>query len=591
MSHTNQDIIGMKRELYMGSLYHFAKYCLGYKEMTVKTHGPMARALQESTLRKMLCVPRGTFKSSLGTVAYTMWRLLHNPNERILIDSEKYTNAKNFLREITSHYVNNQEFIDCFGNWIGPLWNEGEAIVKTRTKALKEPSIACSGIGAGKTSQHYDCLVKGSMIYTSNGFKKIENINVGNKVLANDGKFHSVTHKKKNDSGKKILKIRSSYQVKSLELTEDHKVYAYIDGVFGWIEAKELTKEHMLCFPKITGRTRSISKVNKEIDRLLSIESFWRFIGYWLAEGCNTTNCKNGVRLSFGAHEKDYIKDCCDIIKQCVGIDPSISKVTKSNTVLIIFSHKEIKEILSKFGTHAYNKSIPPFVLNAYANKQRQLLIGYHRGDGSYTKSNGAVSFSSTSYDLLFGIQMMLASKDIASGISQSRKEGKSLVVGNLCNIKDAFNLTSTSDALKAYLNIQYNIEWKEKPIRSFFTDKYWVVPISSIEESENKDDVYDITVRDRHSFVTQAGIVHNCIIADDLSSYENTMNPDVAQKTINHYRQYISLLEPDGTIVIIGTRYSEIDIIGFVLKNELGIEDLKDLKRILSEEKKEQKS
>ncbi len=159
MSHTEAELLGMRRELYMGSLFHFAKYCLGYKEMTVKTHGPICKALQAKTRRKLLCVPRGCFKSSVGTVAYTMWSLLHDPNLRILIDSEKYTNAKNFLREITAHYVNNQEFIACFGDWIGPLWNEGEAIVAQRTKALKEPSIACSGIGAGKTSQHYDLIV------------------------------------------------------------------------------------------------------------------------------------------------------------------------------------------------------------------------------------------------------------------------------------------------------------------------------------------------------------------------------------------------------------------------------------------------
>lgn len=159
MSYSNAEIIAMKREFYLSSFYHFAKYCLKYKEMTKQAHGPIAKALQSDTLRKLLCVPRGCFKSSVGTVAYTMWRLLHDPNLRILIDSEKYANSKNFLREITAHYVNNQEFIECFGNWIGPLWNEGEAIVAFRTKALKEPSIACSGIGAGKTSQHYDVII------------------------------------------------------------------------------------------------------------------------------------------------------------------------------------------------------------------------------------------------------------------------------------------------------------------------------------------------------------------------------------------------------------------------------------------------
>jgi len=61
-------------------------------------------------------------------------------------------------------------------------------------------------------------------------------------------------------------------------------------------------------------------------------------------------------------------------------------------------------------------------------------------------------------------------------------------------------------------------------------------------------------------------------IIADDLSSYDNCKTPEHAQKVIDHYRLYTSLLDPGGEIVVIGTRYSEIDIIGFIIENELDI-------------------
>lgn len=88
-----------------------------------------------------------------------MWLLLHNPNARILIDSEFYANSKNFLREIKAQYEHNTMFRALFGDKVGPLWNEGEVIVKDRTQPLKEPSIACSGVGAGKTSQHYDIII------------------------------------------------------------------------------------------------------------------------------------------------------------------------------------------------------------------------------------------------------------------------------------------------------------------------------------------------------------------------------------------------------------------------------------------------
>lgn len=579
---TDEELIATERDQYMSSLYLFAKYCLGYLDLTEDTHLPIAEALQQTTKRKLICVPRGCFKSTLSTIAYPMWMLLHNPNLRILIDSELYSNSKNFLREIKAQYESNAKFRRLFGDaWKGPMWNEGEVIMGHRTKPLKEPSIACSGIGAGKTSQHYDCLVKGSMIYTSNGWKPIESLRKGIRVLGMDGKFHSIVATQKKISSKRIVKIRSQYQPKPLELTEDHRLWIYRDGQFMWSEAHAIKSDDKLCFPRISGFTRQISKTNERINNLLANKGFWRFIGYWLAEGCHTTNSKYGIRLTFGAHEERLIDDCAWLIEKFTGKKPSI-RSTESSTKIIIFSDKEIKEILSKFGTHAYNKHLPPFVLNGWKEYQRELLIGYFQGDGCAVGE--VINFASTSLDLLSGVQIILADMEIASGVSQNRKEGKSTILGNKVNIKDAYQLTSTDDRLKDLLFIARDNDFNFKPTRSFFTDKYWVVPIQDLDTSLPKErEVYDIQVADVESFVTMAGVAHNCIIADDLSSYQNCKNPDLAAKTIDHYRLYTSLLEPDGTTVVIGTRYSENDIIGFIIENELEIKDgnIEELKKL----------
>src|ERR1700754_2638187 len=82
------------------SLYHTCKQICQYKDVTIDTHLPMIRCLESPTLRKMPCVPRGTLKSSIGSVAYPMWLLMRNPDLRILIDSEVYGNSTTYLREI-----------------------------------------------------------------------------------------------------------------------------------------------------------------------------------------------------------------------------------------------------------------------------------------------------------------------------------------------------------------------------------------------------------------------------------------------------------------------------------------------------------
>lgn len=147
------------RDQYRESLYHCCKYLLSYSDLTARTHGDMIKALQSQTKRKLIVMPRGTFKSSIGVVGYSVSRLIQNPNLRILIDSEVYDNSKNFIREIKGHFEN-QKLIDLYGSFkTDSNWSEGSITIKQRTKILKESSITASGIGAGKTGQHYDLII------------------------------------------------------------------------------------------------------------------------------------------------------------------------------------------------------------------------------------------------------------------------------------------------------------------------------------------------------------------------------------------------------------------------------------------------
>lgn len=60
-------------------------------------------------------------------------------------------------------------------------------------------------------------------------------------------------------------------------------------------------------------------------------------------------------------------------------------------------------------------------------------------------------------------------------------------------------------------------------------------------------------------------------ILYDDLNGSKNSGTTEARAKVYTHYRMGVSLLEPDGTVSITGTRYSDDDVIGLVLKN-LGI-------------------
>ncbi len=148
--------------IYRKSLMATAKMLLGFKDVNENTHLGIIECLEATTTRKLICVPRGCLKSTIACVAYPIWLLISNPNLRILIDSELYTNSKTFLREIKGH-MENQDLIQLFGQFRGDSWNESEIIIKQRTKILKEASIVCSGIGATKIGQHYDVIIMDDM--------------------------------------------------------------------------------------------------------------------------------------------------------------------------------------------------------------------------------------------------------------------------------------------------------------------------------------------------------------------------------------------------------------------------------------------
>lgn len=163
---------------YRDSLYLTCKDLLEYSDITHATHDGMIAALEAPTKRKLICVPRGCFKSSIGVVGYSIWTLLRNPNTRILIDSEVYENSKNFIREIRGK-LELPRVTMLFGNFVSNQWAEGSITIAQRTKILKESSITASGISAGKTGQHYDVIINDDM----NSFKNSQTQEQRQKII------------------------------------------------------------------------------------------------------------------------------------------------------------------------------------------------------------------------------------------------------------------------------------------------------------------------------------------------------------------------------------------------------------------------
>lgn len=189
-------------ERYRASLFSTCEGLLGYGDITEYTHGELIGTLEDGGSNKLIVMPRGTFKSTISVVAYAIWRLLRDPNERILIDSEVYANSKNFLREIKGH-LESPRLISLFGAFKSPTnWNEGEITINQRTKVFKEASITCGGIETVKVGQHYSVIIE-------------DDLNSGNNSESSAGRKKVIRHHQMNtailDPGGTLVVVGTRY--------------------------------------------------------------------------------------------------------------------------------------------------------------------------------------------------------------------------------------------------------------------------------------------------------------------------------------------------------------------------------------------
>jgi len=143
-----------------------------HEEMCYFLANNIERASNEQAT-KILLEARGTFKSTIGTIAYPLWRIVKNPNITILLNNEKQERVLDFLRAIKGHITDNQKFITMFGELsthgnIGKRWSESRIDVSTRTKWGPAPSIDTASVTSSTVGKHADLIINDDLVGESN---------------------------------------------------------------------------------------------------------------------------------------------------------------------------------------------------------------------------------------------------------------------------------------------------------------------------------------------------------------------------------------------------------------------------------------
>lgn len=153
----------------------FAKYIVGFKDVDLKVHKSIEDFLRSNFNYRLFLLPRSSFKTSIITISESVRNACQNPNIRILVDSENFTNSSNMLNEIGHIIENNELIFKLYGIEPGKKWNDKEKTIK-RSGVMKESTFTASGIGNEKTSAHYD-IIKSDDLVTPRNIKTVEQRN------------------------------------------------------------------------------------------------------------------------------------------------------------------------------------------------------------------------------------------------------------------------------------------------------------------------------------------------------------------------------------------------------------------------------
>jgi predicted phage terminase large subunit-like protein len=166
------EVVRAQKEAYYSThFYEFNRDILGWPDIYEPLHREVCDFVQNNINNKKLLVllPRGTFKSSIVTVGYALWRILKNPNERILIANATYPMAISFLKQIKDHLERNQKIKEIFGDYFktADAWRTESITLRApgeQSYRGKEPTVSVYGMGSNLTGSHFTLALLDDMV-------------------------------------------------------------------------------------------------------------------------------------------------------------------------------------------------------------------------------------------------------------------------------------------------------------------------------------------------------------------------------------------------------------------------------------------
>jgi hypothetical protein len=359
-----------------------------------------------------------------------------------------------------------------------------------------------------------NCFPAGTLVLTDQGFRPIESLVRGERVLTHRGRWRRISGTMSRRADTVLVK---GHGHPGLEVSESHpflcrtRTPRWLQGPFeigtpNWAPGQAL-KGHFWATPTDIDPLELPPVGGRGMD---FTPEFWWLVGRWLGDGwvdgrrphsCRKGDRSGGVGLCCGHSERERLAERLRLFEppswQSFAGRGQLRWSTHIRRTATVFStgHDGLAEwLLHHFDTGSLYKHMPAFVFGMRDEWRAALLDGYISADGSFIEERRQVGASSISKQLALGIRQLAETLGHHTGLYCYRNN--SVIEGRKVRTHDVWQL-----------------RWKINPRRrdSFADSKHSWLRVKDVQRARSDVEVFNIAVEDDESYVAEGFVVHNC--------------------------------------------------------------------------------
>jgi predicted phage terminase large subunit-like protein len=536
------------REKGLEDFYFFCKNVMGFKDLYEPLHRPLCEFIANpDSKRKMILIPRGHFKTTIGSISYPIWKLLRNREERIGLMSVTSDLAEDHLRELIMK-IDDTRTQALYSHELPPSFTwplrRGFEYRCPRRGSKVGPSLYACGVESSETGRHFSTIIiddmvndqntrnraqleriwdwfgrQGSVLDSDGEFLVIGCLTGDSKVLMGDGVWKEIKDIKAGEEvwtqneGKAEKKLvegmwpqgkaeiaEVNTTTASIRATLDHP-FLVLRGKTEWFEKPEYVKVRDLkkgdkiitafsfegeCDKQTIGERLSERQYTRES---VTASDMWLF-GFILGDGWVVKSKKRHHGFSISQGEDSSLNDkVITKASEWCKVEPRYIEDCRYYRFECAQAAREL-ESLGLSGS-AQTKRIPEWVYRQPIKHKKAFLKGLLDADGTKLSTGNGYRIELANRDLINDVYFLA----ITSGVRPTSICYRERLCQPPCS---PFPVTSTTWSLG--LNFL-----RRKAYHDFAWER-----VVSIDKSGDKEDVYDLSIEGNHNYIANGIVSHN---------------------------------------------------------------------------------